>query len=874
MKKVVLLLLALLSVLMLAVGCGGSQNDDDLPALEGVTLNAKGVLSWEAVAEAQEYKVVISDGTNVGEPKTVTENKFDLLSTVAQAGSYTASIKAYAGTTALKAGDFAFTAVKLGTPSKPVLETDSVTHLEKFVWQSNDTNTRNYLQSINDGRWVTNVDGFYEISATGSYSISVKAKAYANGKVLYLESDASEKSETVIHLQGPVLRVESMNVIRWSSDTDFDSYNLWINGQKAKESVVCDSEGYNLITGADPAITKTGEYNLQIEAIKDGESYFSNILEEVGTHNINENELYSFDNRKADFTAIKEGVSISDEQYHGDSGYSLRLEFTQNEQLNFKKYAYEGFQNDIDYSRIKKISYWVYVPSIAGYEGETFPKNGLPRWRWEKLCKDAEGNDAYKITMFEASDDIPFDTWTKVEIDNLENIKDPQVFIMSIVKVLEQNCVIYVDDIRYEELYAEDAVTDADYVVEYNPAAAKAGSWQGFNYTTIDLGADYANQTVAVAMYVCGTANANAGTEFVGFFFDSAPNNHTPTTDYYRRCIDAAKISSTDAWNQILINVTTDAEGKAYCTGMFWGSPLPDGVTRSPYKIYVKNVAVVDGTALIYGGVNKTNSAKHQSATGLSTDLPVGTAVSVTMDVYVTGTFDASSKIYVVDSVWSTDGGERNAVTDIMSTIVTGESGWHKVTFTATVRNFPNLRHNANYETIIDTSSFGNAVYLLTDNGSVAAFSYKNVTITKLYDSMINGGKNSVNNYYQSMTGLKTDLDVGTSVTVTMEVKLTSASAFDQYSSLYWVDSVYSSGAGAVENKTSIRDLIADLTDTTNWQTITFTATVRNFEQLRANTSQYNSVDTSSFGNAVYILAQANGTGNPLYYRNVTITAA
>ena len=52
-----------------------------------------------------------------------------------------------------------------------------------------------------------------------------------------------------------------------------------------------------------------------------------------------------------------------------------------------------------------------------------------------------------------------------------------------------------------------------------------------------------------------------------------------------------------------------------------------------------------------------------------------------------------------------------------------------EVTFNANVRNFPNLRHNSNYN-VIDTSEFGNAVYLLTDNGSQATFSYKNVVIT------------------------------------------------------------------------------------------------------------------------------------------------
>ena len=299
---------------------------------------------------------------------------------------------------------------------------------------------------------------------------------------------------------------------------------------------------------------------------------------------------------------------------------------------------------------------------------------------------------------------------------------------------------------------------------------------------------------------------------------------------------------------------------------------------KSTASFIYKNIQITNKgyKAPIQGGNNGASDIYYQSITGLSTDLPVGTAVSVTMDVLVTGTFNDYSHIYCADTVYSVSGGELNGNTDIKSTIVTGESGWHTVTFTATVRNFPYLRRNSAYS-VIDTSAYGNAVYLISMNKSADSFNYKNVEIivegmTSGVKVMTNGGKNSANNYYQTMTGLKTDLEVGTSVTVTMDVKLTSASAFDQWSSLNWIDSVGNNNVPT--STTSIKTAFTSLTDTTTWQTITFTATVRNFEHLQANATQYSSIDTSGFGNAVYILGQANGTGNPLYYKNVEINAS
>ena len=855
MKKIILLLLTFLSAMLLAVGCDCGGNVSELQKL---SINARGVLSWEAVADATEYQITVSDGKS-----SLNENKLDLLEVITEAGQYTISVKAYVGKKVVKAGEFSFTAVKLTTPTKPVVETDAETHAVRFVWQG-DANTRSYLHSINDGKWITNTEGFFDITATGDYAISVKAKGYASGNVLYLESDMSEKSDEFSFLQGPVLGIESINVIRWSSETEFESFNLWANGTKIKENVVSDDAGYNLITGDNPAITETGEYRLQIEAIKDGKSYFSNMLEDVGTSNINENELYSFDNRVAKFTTVKNGVSISSEQFHGNHGYSLRLEFTAGEQLNLIKYAYQGFQNDIDFRNIKKISYWVYVPSILGYEGDTFPADGLPGWKWEKKwtnIKDGERIPTYKQVRFNATEGIPFDTWTKIEIDNLESPYS-DVFILSILKPITENYVIYIDDIRYEELYTEESVSGAEFVVEYNTAAAKAGSWQGFNSTAIDFGAENANRTFDVTMEVCGTATAGVGTETVGLFFNVEPD--ADPTDYLRSYIDSAKISSLDIWNKVKVKVKTDAEGKAYVTGMFWGT-LPEGITRSAYKIYIKNIQEVDlnidGIAIPECGDNGNNSDKfYQNVVGLTTDLSIGTAVTVEMDVYITGDFNKYSGIYWVDSVYANN--LWHDATKIMTTeeIIAGEGVWTTISFTAKVRNFASLGIFAD----VDTSAYGNAVYIVSRQKTADAFHFDNVKIKALEiegEPIPESGYNG-EGFYQNVMGLSTQFAEGTLVTVEMTVYITGT--FDEYSGIYWVDSVYENNLWHDATKIMTAEEIAAGKGV--WTTISFIAAVRNFASLGI----FADIDTSAYGNAVYIVSRQK-TADAFNYKSYTI---
>ena len=136
-------------------------------------------------------------------------------------------------------------------------------------------------------------------------------------------------------------------------------------------------------------------------------------------------------------------------------------------------------------------------------------------------------------------------------------------------------------------------------------------------------------------------------------------------------------------------------------------------------------------------GTQKTANPNnyYQSFTGLSTDLAVGTKVAVSMDVYVTGTYDQySGGIRWVDTLYSTAGGEVWEAPTIVSiaTMDANKGQWIHVEFEATVHNFAVLRSGVEYATQ-DMSAFGNAVYLFAKGfKSVASFNYKNVVITAL----------------------------------------------------------------------------------------------------------------------------------------------
>ena len=155
---------------------------------------------------------------------------------------------------------------------------------------------------------------------------------------------------------------------------------------------------------------------------------------------------------------------------------------------------------------------------------------------------------------------------------------------------------------------------------------------------------------------------------------------------------------------------------------------------KSAASFNYKNVTMTEIKSMP-NGTQKTANANgyHQAFVGLSTDYEVGTAVKVSMEVYVTGTYDQySDGIKWVDTLWSTSGGEVNAAPTIVSvaTMDANKGQWITVEFEAVVRNFAVLRSGTEYATQ-DMSAYGNAVYLFAKGfKSTASFNYKNVVIT------------------------------------------------------------------------------------------------------------------------------------------------
>ena len=866
MKKRLVIIGALIASCIMLFGCGGSG---DKPSSEAVKLaaptelkmNSKGELTWDEVESATAYEIVIGDQVT-----TVNKTKQDLFDVITSAGDYTVSVSAVGGESAT----YEFKAVQLAAPSTPVIAEDPETHAVKFVWKGGE-NTRAYLQEINgSGKWVSNAENYFEITSAGTYTISVKAKGYAAKDVLYLESAASAASETYEHKPGPVLQLTDMAVIDWTVEdgVEFDSFNLWINGVKVKENIQRTEEGYALTGGENPAITKTGEYNVQLEAIDGDNSYWSNMLVEIGTYNINQGEIYSFDNRIAKFPVLKDGVTVSNEQYHGENGHSLRYEATKSEQINLVKYA-EGTANDIDFRTIRTISYWVYIEPIAGVEGN-FPADDLPAVKWEKEW----GDGTWKSSYFATTEDVPFGEWTKVTIENINNAYD-NVLILRYAKTLEQDYVIYIDDITYEALWEDVTKEDADYEVEFSAYANNMGSWITFDSVEIDFGVENANTTLTVTMDVCGTAPTNIPDGKFGLFNDVVKNAEPVDFEYI--WIDVDKISTLDQWSTITVKVKTDANGKTYLAGAYDHG----GGKILPFSIFIKNVQVgsadVDGEAAP-NGTCKTEVADgyYQTFVGLATDCAVGTLVKVEMDVYVTGEFNEYTHISWVDTVYTVEGGEiKDSHTVLAGAAISDNLGnWVHVSFDAIVREFDVLRMDTAYP-MVDVSATEKGVYLVGANfKSENSFHYKNVTVTEKMEGIkavpTGTEKLNSNGFYQAFVGLPTDLEVGTMVTVSMDIMITGA--YNEYTDgILWVDTVYTTEGGEVNSAPTIVSVATMNENGANWIHVEFEATVRNFNVLRMDTG-YSTMDVSAYGNAVYLMAKNFTSAESFNYKNVTMT--
>ena len=291
-----------------------------------------------------------------------------------------------------------------------------------------------------------------------------------------------------------------------------------------------------------------------------------------------------------------------------------------------------------------------------------------------------------------------------------------------------------------------------------------------------------------------------------------------------------------------------------------------------------RNVEMTEVNAMPEG-TEKTQNANgyRQAIAGLSTNFAVGTTVAVEMDVYVTGMYDQySTGIVWVDTVHTTAGGESNATTKLVSVadMDANVGKWIHLSFNATVRNFDVLRLGTEYEKV-DTSAYGNAVFLMA-NGfkSADSFIYKNVEMTEVNAMPTAVGKIAGNarQYTQSFVGLSTNFAEGTAVTVEMDIYITGT--YDQWSNgIYWVDTVWTTSGGELNATTKIVSVEMMDANKGKWIHVTFDATVRNFAVLRLNDKEYATMDTSAYGNAVYLAVNSFTSAASFNYKNVVIKA-
>ncbi len=636
LKKFLLAVLAVLSISSVSIvcascadSCGGtsvesssSVGGEETPA--GVTLGKDGTLTWPEVAGAT-YKISV-DGTNYVDAASNSVSVFDYVKSTSVTKVYVKATKDGKDTAV---GDIAVEVVQLATPAKPEIVFNEEMKTQQFVWNEVE-NVKQYSISVNDGKWTKYLNPYWTPGSTGAYTIKVKCIEYvkvsSSKNQIFLASGESEVSDTLNFIEGPVLSLDRIHVVSWAATEEFDSYNIWIDGVKVRENV---ESPLNLVTGDDPVITKTGEYDIQIEAIKGEQSVYSNVLEETGTMNINEGEIYSFDNRVYRLTAAKEGVEISDEQFHGESGYSLKL--TNPGQLNLVKYVDDGI-NDIDFRTITKLSYWIYVPdTIEGYPYDYITNRQIPAIKY----------DATNSHTFANEEIIPLGEWTKVTFD--VTVQHEQVLILSFHygyaafwpdEVAFPMPSFYIDDISYEAI---------DIPPEGTEYSGRATGYFGVNTAAKVLTGLTPDTLYRIRLQYQTNIDGKAtelglrNTDKLNItWFSNATTLADPATYGWGNPYDI----STSGWKTLELNVMSNSVGDVYIGSATAGGdirplneeeeivlePYPGGLKQFIY--YFKDVAVVEQIQLpqtpedaeftgTSSGYFATNAAGAKVLTGL-----------------------------------------------------------------------------------------------------------------------------------------------------------------------------------------------------------------------------------------------------------------
>ncbi|MGN1062634.1 MAG: hypothetical protein ACI4RO_05835, partial [Candidatus Scatosoma sp.] len=507
-----------------------------------------------------------------------------------------------------EAAEFPLTVIQLEAPEKPVVTIDSETQAKRIAWNAVE-NAEKYEIKVNEGNWTTSAKNYYEPNRTGEYTVTVRCKGYGDNTTIYLRSTESETSDSFQFLESPALDCPAIHVLSLDTSVDFDSYNLWINksgsSQKRKIENIQFTDGrINLVTNG--YVTETGEYDLQVEAVKDGVSWWTATYTEFGTTNINEKELFSFDNRTSRITPSTQQamIGISNEQYLGKNedkqGYSLKIDGSNGNlrEIGLLKYVADGI-NDIDFRDVTQISYWLFVPSGQSLNGSQVTQLSgaqLPAVRYQQYIQSNE-EKAYGTAVVYPSQDtvVPVDTWTQITL-NVENWYE-HIIMFVVPNISAGRLVVYIDDITYEttdrsEIYNAEAnkPDDAEYVLTYTNIAMDTKAWYNTGRVKLSFGEQYANQTVKFSVDVKGTAPVSSdGSEWPKFVGHSRLTGEKDAdgNKYYigYYAIPSGVVTQTAEWKTVEIITKLNEEGNIYLNiaSMY-------GEINEEFIVYMKNV--------------------------------------------------------------------------------------------------------------------------------------------------------------------------------------------------------------------------------------------------------------------------------------------
>ena len=637
MKKIALVLLTLCLAACFAIGLAGcadgkgpSSETGGFIAPTELEINSSGKLTWKKVDGATGYEVSI-DGSDY---TAVTETQIDIFTLIDDVSVTKIYVRAKNDTQTTAAAELAVTVKQLSAPAKPAVSEDEETHAVRFTWTEVE-NANRYGVKVNDNaNWVSIKNNYWTLTSEGEYSIAVKCLAYVDGTTIYLESAASETSETVSYIAGPVLFCDTLNEIYWQLEdgASFAQYDLWIDGKEAAADIGYYGNEDPLDLVEEGYLTKTGEYDIQIKAIKENGSFaWSNMLSEFGTGNINPNEFYSFDNRIFVTPIAKEGVGVSDEKYHGESGYSLKIEpGSGGGQINMVKY--EGALDDVDLRYVRSISYWVYLEPLSGVTDSTVDTADA----FKVVYDDSLGNYQNRIVAAGKSDyedgtKIPVKTWTKVTIDSCLNEYE-NVIILGWTTGMSENYTIYLDDILVEKV--ETLPEGTSYTAQYTPA----GGWfSGAGAKVAENQTPGASVTLKVILQTSADGKADENIKM------TAMNGVTGCNANWQDCYTDIDTSKT-GWREVFFEAKVAADGNLYLGAAYMAD---DG---SSFSIYIKDVEIVPSHTVKFetnGGsdVADVDIAEGASLAGFDVKYTSTKENLVFCGWYTSATFDEGTRV-------------------------------------------------------------------------------------------------------------------------------------------------------------------------------------------------------------------------------------